>query len=72
MFQSNDLSRAIFHTDWVGSDRSLQQTLILFMVVTNKPLKVTLGAGTFTMSIPLFISICRTAYSFFTILRKFA
>nr|CAI5833098.1 unnamed protein product [Callosobruchus analis] len=60
MFQSNDLSRAIFHTNWVGSDRSFQRILIMFMAVTDEPLKVTLGAGTFTMSIPLFISVSKS------------
>ncbi|CAH1962231.1 unnamed protein product [Acanthoscelides obtectus] len=68
---SSDLTHAIFRSRWVGSKLSTQKTLILFMAFTKKPLSINLASGLFTMAIPVFVSVCRTAYSFFTILQKF-
>ncbi|CAH1962230.1 unnamed protein product [Acanthoscelides obtectus] len=71
IYRSSDLTHAIFRSRWVGSKLSTQKTLILFMAFTKKPLSINLASGLFTMAIPVFVSVCRTAYSFFTILQKF-
>ncbi|VEN46770.1 unnamed protein product [Callosobruchus maculatus] len=71
IYRSGDLTNAIFSSKWIGSKLPTQKTLIMFMAFTKKPLSIHLVSGLFTMSIPVFISICRTTYSSFTILQKF-
>ncbi|VEN46768.1 unnamed protein product [Callosobruchus maculatus] len=69
--RSADLTNAIFSSNWIGSNLTTQKTIILFMTFNKEPLSIHLAGGLFTMAVPVFVSICRTAYSSFTILQKF-
>ncbi|CAH1967303.1 unnamed protein product [Acanthoscelides obtectus] len=71
IYRSNGITQAIFKSKWIGRDRSIQKNLIIFMMFTKKPIHIDLAGGLLTMAIPVFMSICRTAYSYFTILQKF-
>nr|CAH7760495.1 unnamed protein product [Callosobruchus chinensis] len=44
---------------------------MFFMYISNTPLKISMPGGLCNLSIPLFVSIIRTAYSYFTLLKNF-
>ncbi|VEN64647.1 unnamed protein product [Callosobruchus maculatus] len=71
IYRSASITNAIFESKWIGANLPRQKIVILFMALTKRPLRIRLAGGLFTMAIPVFMSICRTAYSFFTILQKF-
>ncbi|VEN64646.1 unnamed protein product [Callosobruchus maculatus] len=71
IYRSAGISTAVFDSKWIGAKIPMQKTVILFIMFTKDPLRIQLAGGLFTMAIPFFISICRTAYSAFTILQKF-
>ncbi|VEN41868.1 unnamed protein product [Callosobruchus maculatus] len=69
--QSTSLTQTIFHCDWIGSDVKSQKIIMFFMYISNTPLKISMAGGLCNLSISLFISIIRTAYSYFTLLTNF-
>ncbi|CAH1980276.1 unnamed protein product [Acanthoscelides obtectus] len=69
--KSTTLTQAIFHSDWVGIDVKTQKIIIFFMHMSNTPLQIPIGGGLCNLSIPVFVSIIRTAYSYFTLLKNF-
>nr|CAI5833091.1 unnamed protein product [Callosobruchus analis] len=71
IYRSQGITESIFCSNWIGSNLVTQRVLLMFMTFTKRPLKIKLGGGVFTMSIPLFVSLCRTAYSYLTLLQKF-
>ncbi|VEN45132.1 unnamed protein product [Callosobruchus maculatus] len=71
IYRSHGITESIFSSNWIGSNLATQRVLLMFMTFTKRPLKIKLGGGFFTMSIPLFVSICRSAYSYLTLLQKF-
>ncbi|VEN41865.1 unnamed protein product [Callosobruchus maculatus] len=70
-YKSTSLTQTIFHCDWIGSDVKSQKIIMFFMYISNTPLKISMAGGLCNLSIPLFISIIRTAYSYFTLLTNF-
>ncbi|VEN41394.1 unnamed protein product [Callosobruchus maculatus] len=71
IYKSEGITASIFHSNWVGSNMATKKVLLLFMTFTKRPVEMKLGGGLFTMSIPLFVSLSRTAYSYLTLLKKF-
>nr|CAH7760491.1 unnamed protein product [Callosobruchus chinensis] len=69
--QSTSLTQTIFHCDWIGRDVKSQKIIMFFMYISNTPLKISMPGGLCNLSIPLFVSIIRTAYSYFTLLKNF-
>nr|CAH7760494.1 unnamed protein product [Callosobruchus chinensis] len=69
--KSTSLTQTIFHCDWIGRDVKSQKIIMFFMYISNTPLKISMPGGLCNLSIPLFVSIIRTAYSYFTLLKNF-
>ncbi|KFB52312.1 AGAP011631-PA-like protein [Anopheles sinensis] len=67
-FQANQLSMSAYNSDWYRYDRTTNQMLQLFIMYSNRPLKM--HAYFITMSLDTFLAILRASYSYFTILKQ--
>ncbi|KAJ3636033.1 hypothetical protein MTP99_008882 [Tenebrio molitor] len=66
-FRSNKISHAVYESDWTEQPQSVQKTLLIFCLRCSKPIKIT-AINLFTLSLQTFISILRSAYSYFAVL----
>ncbi|XP_023313103.1 odorant receptor 43a-like isoform X2 [Anoplophora glabripennis] len=69
IFKSSLILQSAFNTPWVSCNVKFQKILLVFMLKTSKPISILTG-GLFTMSVPVFVSILRTTYSYFTLLKN--
>ncbi|XP_058116774.1 odorant receptor 56a [Anopheles ziemanni] len=65
---ANQLSMSAYTSDWYRYDRTTNQMLQLFIMYSNRPLKM--HAFFITMSLDTFLAILRASYSYFTILKQ--
>ncbi|XP_023313097.1 odorant receptor 30a-like [Anoplophora glabripennis] len=66
---SSLILQSAFNTPWIGCNVKFQKIMLLYMMKTSKPMSILTG-GLFTMSVPVFVSTLRTAYSYFTLLQN--
>ncbi|CAH1997827.1 unnamed protein product [Acanthoscelides obtectus] len=69
--QSDGISFAIYSSDWTSSDVSYMKLISLQMLFTKDAMEMRLGGGVTTISLPVFVTIIKTAYTVFTILQRF-
>nr|AUF73016.1 odorant receptor [Anoplophora chinensis] len=69
IFKSSLILQSAFNTPWIGCNVKFQKILLVFMMKTSKPISILTG-GLFRMSVPVFVSILRTTYSYFTLLKN--
>ncbi|CAH1995119.1 unnamed protein product [Acanthoscelides obtectus] len=68
--ESEDIPYSSFSSKWINADYSYKKTLALFMVFTKREISIKLAGGMFTMTLPLFVQIIRTAYAYFNVLQS--
>uniref|UniRef100_A0A6M2DWJ1 Putative product n=1 Tax=Xenopsylla cheopis TaxID=163159 RepID=A0A6M2DWJ1_XENCH len=67
--ESQNLCQAAYKSPWINSNKSTKTALQLLMVRCQKPL--VFRAGFYSMTLNVFITILKTAYSAFTVMRQF-
>lgn len=67
--QSENLSAALFHSDWLAEDIGYRKIMIIFMENTKRPLRI-LACGFFKVNLETFVRIANTAYSFFAVFKR--
>ncbi|XP_072375698.1 odorant receptor 13a-like, partial [Diabrotica undecimpunctata] len=65
--QSELIGNAVYNSKWYNCPSSLQKSVLLMILRSQRPLKLT-AASISTLSLQTFLSIIKTAYSFFTLL----
>uniref|UniRef100_A0A182QNW6 Odorant receptor n=1 Tax=Anopheles farauti TaxID=69004 RepID=A0A182QNW6_9DIPT len=65
---AEQLSMAAYNSDWYRYDRSTNRMLQIFILYSNRPLKM--HAFFISMSLDTFLAILRASYSYFTILKQ--
>nr|AOG12905.1 odorant receptor [Eogystia hippophaecolus] len=68
-YESQELVFAAYNSEWIPRSESFKRSLRLFMEHANAPLTLT-GLKLFPLCLGTFISIMKTAYSFFTLVRN--
>ncbi|CAH2007040.1 unnamed protein product [Acanthoscelides obtectus] len=71
IYQSEKISYAIFSSKWINADVAYKRLIQIYIQLTNRPLAIRLGGGTFDASLPVFVTVIKTAYSVFTLLQRF-
>nr|CAH7750468.1 unnamed protein product [Callosobruchus chinensis] len=69
--QSDEISFSIYSSDWAGRDISYKKLIKMQLLFTKKPMQIFLGGGITAISLPVFVTIMKTAYTVFTILQRF-
>uniref|UniRef100_A0A1Y1LDH0 Odorant receptor n=1 Tax=Photinus pyralis TaxID=7054 RepID=A0A1Y1LDH0_PHOPY len=69
IFQSQLVAKAAYETDFVGTDLRFQKALILTMIRSQRPVKLTAGKFAF-IQLFTFTWVVKTSYSAFMILRS--
>ncbi|KAG5884635.1 hypothetical protein JTB14_035730 [Gonioctena quinquepunctata] len=69
IYKSEKIFTSLYNTPWLDCDLSYQKILLNFMTQTVKPIDLKAG-GLFTMSISAFVSVLRSAYSYYTLLQR--
>ncbi|XP_018560835.2 odorant receptor 49b-like [Anoplophora glabripennis] len=67
--KSSLILQSAYKTPWVDCNIKFRKILLQFMTQTCQPISILTG-GLFTMSVQVFVSIMRTAYSYFTLLKN--
>ncbi|RZB39074.1 7tm 6 domain containing protein [Asbolus verrucosus] len=67
--KSTKLPYAVFESDWIGLPSDIRKKMIIFLLRTHKPLKMS-AFGLFYLSLETFVRILRTAWSYFALLRQ--
>ncbi|RZC42852.1 7tm 6 domain containing protein, partial [Asbolus verrucosus] len=67
--KSTKLPYAIFESDWTSLPQEVKQEMIIFLIRTQRPLKMS-AFGLFYLSLETFVRILRTAWSYFALLRQ--
>nr|CAI5846523.1 unnamed protein product [Callosobruchus analis] len=57
VIQSNKISYAIYSSKWVDSDTAYKKLINIYILFTEEPLVIRLGGGTFSASLPVFITV---------------
>ncbi|CAH1974250.1 unnamed protein product [Acanthoscelides obtectus] len=70
-YQSAKISYAIFSSKWINADVAYKRLIQIYIQLTSRPLAIRLGGGTFDASLPVFVTVIKTAYSVFTLLQGF-
>ncbi|XP_035898901.1 odorant receptor 56a-like [Anopheles stephensi] len=65
---ANQLSMSAYKSDWYRYDRGTNRMLQIFILYSNRPLKM--QAFFISMSLDTFLAILRASYSYFTILKQ--
>ncbi|VEN58273.1 unnamed protein product [Callosobruchus maculatus] len=71
MSQSDGISFCIYSSQWTDSDVSYMKLIKMQLLFAKDPMKIYLGGGVTTMSLPLFVTIMKTTYTVFTLLQGF-
>nr|UTN00955.1 odorant receptor [Semanotus bifasciatus] len=69
IYKSSLILQSAYNTPWLQCNIKFQKVLLQFMTQTYRPISLKAG-GLFTMSILVYISILKTSYSYFTLLKK--
>nr|CAI5859823.1 unnamed protein product [Callosobruchus analis] len=56
-YQSNKISYAIFSSKWIHSDPAYKRLIHIYILFTKEPLVIRLGGGTFSASLPVFVTV---------------
>ncbi|RZC37616.1 7tm 6 domain containing protein [Asbolus verrucosus] len=67
--KSSKLPYAVFESDWTELPPEVKTLLIIFILRTQRPLKMS-AYGLFFLTLETFVKILRTAYSYFALLRE--
>ncbi|CAH1974252.1 unnamed protein product [Acanthoscelides obtectus] len=71
VIESAKISYAIFSSKWINADVAYKRLIQIYIQLTSRPLAIRLGGGTFDASLPVFVTVIKTAYSVFTLLQGF-
>ncbi|XP_049825836.1 odorant receptor Or1-like [Aethina tumida] len=69
IYKSEQIFHAIYDCPWLNCDIMFKKTIVLFLIGTQRPIVVYVG-GLFTMSLPVYVAILRSSYSYFTLLKN--
>nr|WCC57426.1 odorant receptor 29 [Papilio glaucus] len=70
IYESQELVFAAYSSDWINSCKEFKRSMIIFMERTKTPL-VVVGMKMFLLSLDTFVTIMKSAYSLFTLIRRF-
>lgn len=66
---SSKISVQLFHSDWTQKDRDFKLNMLILNEKSKIPNKVSV-IRIYNMNLKLFLAVCNTAYSFYTVLRS--
>nr|WCC57486.1 odorant receptor 29.2 [Papilio machaon] len=70
MYESQELGYAAYSSDWINSSKESKKSILIFMERTKTPMCI-VGMKMFLLSLNTFITIMKSAYSFFTLINRF-
>ncbi|RZC39416.1 odorant receptor 46a, isoform B-like [Asbolus verrucosus] len=66
---SSQIPYSAFESDWTGIPLEAKKNLIIFIIRTQKPIKMS-AINLFSLSLATFTTILRTSWSYFAVLRR--
>ncbi|CAG9858901.1 unnamed protein product [Phyllotreta striolata] len=67
--KSSKIFNSAYNIPWIQCDMKVKRTLLQFMTLTKYPIKLKVG-GMIVMSNAVFVSVVKSSYSIFTLLKK--
>ncbi|XP_049825837.1 odorant receptor 49b [Aethina tumida] len=67
--KSSQLYHSVYECQWMDCNIKFKKAMLIFMMGTEKPITVYVG-GLFPMSLPIYVAILRSSYSYFTLLQN--